>query len=233
MTTKKVRLWMAVLGVAFFATQVCAAEGPALKTEKEKMSYAIGTEMGGNLKRFGMNLDMDLLAKGLRDAYTGSPLIMTPSDIRMVMQVYYNDIRQNQSRVMKLEGEANKKEGDAFLAENKKKEGVVTLPSGLQYKILKAGTGQIPTESAMVEVNYHGALINGTEFDSSYPTGKPAVFAIGGVIKGWQEALMMMPVGSKWMLYIPPELAYGERAAGHDIGPNATLIFELELVGIQ
>jgi FKBP-type peptidyl-prolyl cis-trans isomerase FklB len=130
-------------------------------------------------------------------------------------------------------GEENKKAGEAFLAQNKGKQGVVTLPSGLQYKILKAGNGKKPTENDTVECNYRGTLINGTEFDSSYRRGQPATFGVGQVIPGWREALQLMPVGSKWELYVPPDLAYGERGAGRDIGPNSTLVFEVELLGIQ
>ena len=130
-------------------------------------------------------------------------------------------------------GAANKTEGETFLAANKNKEGVVTLPSGLQYKILKAGTGPKPTASDSVVCNYRGTLVNGTEFDSSYKRGQPATFPVNGVIKGWTEALQLMPVGSKWQLFIPAQLAYGERGAGPDIGPNATLIFEIELLSIQ
>ena len=134
---------------------------------------------------------------------------------------------------MALAGEANKHEGDAFLAANKTQEGVVTLPSGLQYKVLKEGTGPKPTASDSVVCNYRGTLLNNTEFDSSYKRGQPATIPVGGVIKGWTEALQLMPVGSKWQLFIPAELAYGPRGAGGSIGPNATLVFEIELLSIQ
>ena len=144
-----------------------------------------------------------------------------------------NDLRKKQQEKMQVMGEANKKEGEAFLATNKAKQGVVTLPSGLQYKILKEGTGPKPTATDSVVCNYRGTLINGTEFDSSYKRGQPATFPVVGVIKGWTEALQLMPVGSKWQLVIPSSLAYGERGAGGDIGPNATLIFEVELMSIQ
>ena len=133
---------------------------------------------------------------------------------------------------MQQEGEANQKEGDAFLAANKSKPGVVTLPSGLQYKILTAGAGPKPTAADSVVCNYRGTLINGTEFDSSYKRGQPATFPVSGVIKGWTEALQLMPVGSKWQLFVPPDLAYGARGAGSEIGPNSTLIFEVELMSI-
>jgi FKBP-type peptidyl-prolyl cis-trans isomerase FklB len=143
------------------------------------------------------------------------------------------EMHDKQQAKMQEEGAANKKEGDAFLAANKSKEGVVTLPSGLQYKILKAGTGPKPTANDTVECNYRGTLINGKEFDSSYKRGQPADFPVGGVIKGWTEALQLMPVGSKWQLFVPADLAYGDRGAGADIGPGETLIFEVELMSIQ
>jgi len=142
-------------------------------------------------------------------------------------------MRQKQQAEMQQQGETNKKEGEAFLAANKGKEGIVTLPSGLQYKILTAGTGSKPTSADTVVCNYRGTLINGTEFDSSYKRGQPATFPVSGVIKGWTEALPMMPVGSKWQLFIPADLAYGDRAPGPEIGPNSTLIFEVELLSIQ
>jgi FKBP-type peptidyl-prolyl cis-trans isomerase len=142
-------------------------------------------------------------------------------------------MREKQQAKMQVAGDANKKEGEAFLADNKSKEGVVALPSGLQYKVLKEGNGPKPTATDSVVCNYRGTLINGTEFDSSTKHGGPATFPVNGVIKGWTEALQLMPVGSKWQLFVPPDLAYAERGAGGDIGPNATLIFEVELVSIQ
>jgi len=148
--------------------------------------------------------------------------------------VFQVDLRQKQAEATKLAAEKNKKEGEAFLVENKRKEGVVTLPSGLQYKILKAGTGKKPTEGDTVECIHRGTLIDGTEFDSSYRSKKPMTFKVsGGIIQGWSEALKLMPVGSKWQLFIPPQLAYGDRGAGDIIGPNATLIFEVELLAVK
>ena len=144
-----------------------------------------------------------------------------------------NEMRKKQQAEMQAAGEANKKEGDAFLAANKAKDGVVTLPSGLQYKILTQGTGPKPTATDSVVCNYRGTLINGTEFDSSYKRGEPATFPVSGVIKGWTEALQLMPVGSKWQLFVPSDLAYGERSPGPEIGPDSTLIFEVELLSIQ
>ena len=158
---------------------------------------------------------------------------MTEAEAQAVLTQLQADMRKKQEEKTQQAGEANQKEGEAFLAANKAKPGVVTLPSGLQYKILKEGTGPKPTATDSVVCNYQGTLINGTEFDSSYKRGEPATFPVNGVIKGWTEALQLMPVGSKWQLFIPPDLAYGARGAGADIGPNATLIFEVELLSIK
>jgi FKBP-type peptidyl-prolyl cis-trans isomerase len=232
--TLKIALkWIAVLGILLLAAPLNAAETPVLKTQKEKISYGIGVDMARNFKLQGIEFDANILIKGFRDESSGGKLLMTEDDMRATLNAYQSEIMQKRAQAMKAAAEENKKAGDAFLAENKKREGVVALPSGLQYKILKAGDGRKPTDTDMVECNYRGALINGTEFDSSYRTGKPAPFKVAGLIPGWTEALKLMPVGSKWQLFIPPHLAYGERGAGRDIGPNATLVFEIELVAVK
>ena len=205
----------------------------AEKTDKKKVSYGIGVDIGRNFKRLGLDIDLDVLAKGLKDANSGKKLDLSEDELRNVMSAYQNVLKQKQFIALKTVGEANQKAGDAFLAENARKEGVVTLPSGLQYKILKKGDGRQPSEADTVACNYRGTLLDGTVFDSSYSTGKPALFKVGGVIPGWQEALKLMPVGSKWQIFIPPQLAYGLRGAGRDIGPNATLVFEVELIDVQ
>jgi FKBP-type peptidyl-prolyl cis-trans isomerase len=206
-------------------------EVPELPTQKDKFSYALGMNIGTNLRRQSVPVDPDILMRGLKDALAGGQTLLTEEEARTAIMEVQNDIRKQQQEKMRVQGEANKKEGDAFLAANKTKEGVVTLASGLQYKILQAGTGPKPTATDSVSVNYRGTLVNGTEFDSSYKRGQPATFPITGVIKGWAEALQLMPVGSKWQLFIPSDLAYGERGPG-EIGPNATLIFEVELLKI-
>lgn len=203
-----------------------------LETEKDKQSYAIGLNLGKRLHRDEIDVDPKIVLQGLQDAVAGGKVLLTDDQITTVMTDLQNQVRQKQEEKKQALAESNKKDGAAFLAANATKEGVVTLPSGLQYKVLVAGTGPKPTSTDMVVCNYKGTLLDNTEFDSSYKRGQPATFGVGGVIKGWTEALQLMPTGSKWQLFIPADLAYGER--GRDpIGPNATLIFELELLSIQ
>jgi FKBP-type peptidyl-prolyl cis-trans isomerase len=206
---------------------------PALTTQKQKASYAIGMNIGKGLQKDSVDIDPNIFLRGLKDGLAGSKPLLTDEEAKAVLTAVQNDLRKAQEAKMQVAGEANKKEGEAFLAANKTKEGVVTLPSGLQYKILKQGTGPKPTASDSVVCNYKGTLLDNTEFDSSYKRGQPATFPVGQVIHGWTEALQLMPVGSKWQLFIPSELAYGPRGAGADIGPNATLVFEVELLSIQ
>lgn len=205
----------------------------ALTTQQDKISYAIGMNMAKTLQRQSLEVEPDILAKGLKDVLTGNKTLLSDDEARDTLTALQNDMRAKQQEKAQQLALSNKKEGEEFLAANKSKEGVVTLTSGLQYKILKEGTGPKPSATDSVSCNYRGTLINGTEFDSSYKRGQPATFQVGGVIKGWTEALQLMPVGSKWQLFIPSDLAYGQRGAGADIGPNATLIFEVELLSIQ
>ena len=199
-----------------------------LKTAKDKVSYSIGMNIGKSIKRDNVDVDPDLLLRGIKDVLSGGTLLMTDQEAQSTLSTLQSDLRKKQDQEMQQVAETNKKEGDAFLAANKTKDGVVALPSGLQYKILQEGTGPKPTAADTVSVNYRGTLVDGTEFDSSYKSGRPASFPVGGIIKGWSEALLLMPVGSKWQLFIPPDLAYGSRQAGPTIGPNSTLVFEVE-----
>jgi len=224
---------MALIVVLAFAVSAGAEEPKALSTQKEKISYGIGVNIGKSLQNDNLDVDVDILARGIRDVFSGGKLRLTDEEHRAAMSAAQREVMEKQKEAATKAGEKNKKEGEAFLAENKKKEGVVTLPSGLQYKVIKSGDGKSPAATDKVETNYRGTLIDGTEFDSSYKRGKTAVFPVTGVIPGWTEALQKMKVGDKWQLFVPPELAYGERGAGRDIGPNATLIFEVELVSIK
>ena len=204
-----------------------------LSTQKAKLSYALGMNIGAGVKSQPVDIDPDILARGMKDAMTGAKPLLTEDEAKAVLTQAQNELRQQQQAKTKQEGEANKKEGEAFLAANKTKEAVVTLPDGLQYKILTAGTGPKPTATDSVVCNYRGTLGNGTEFDSAYKRGQPVTFPVNGVIKGWQEALPLMPVGSKWQLFVPSDLAYGDHAMSADLGPNSTLIFEVELLSIK
>jgi len=192
----------------------------------------IGSGLGTNLKKQSVEVDTNLVSQGLKDSMAGAKTRLTQEEAQAVLTEVQNEINKQRQEKAQEAGTKNKTEGEAYLAANKSKEGVVTLPSGLQYKILTAGTGPKPTASDSVKCNYRGTLINGTEFDSSFKRGQPATFGVGQVIKGWTEALQLMPVGSKWQLVIPSSLAYGERGPG-EIGPNATLIFEVELLSIE
>jgi len=219
--------------VLLLAGQIWAAEETSLKTKKDKVSYVIGVNVGKGMQQQSIDIDPDIFAKGLKDAMTGAKTAMTDEEMRQVMTAFQKEMTEKQAEKMKVIGEKNKKEGEAFLVANKKKKGVKTLPSGLQYKVIKEGTGQTPKLKDTVTTNYRGTLIDGTEFDSSYKRGQPAKFPVKGVIAGWTEALQLMKVGSTWQLFIPSNLAYGERGAGNIIGPNATLIFDIELISIN
>ncbi len=203
-------------------------KSPQLKDQKDKVSYSIGMQIGFNLGRQKVDVNPDILAAGIKDAISGKPQL-TPDQVKDIMAQFEKDMEQKQKEV----GEKNKTEGAKYLEENKKKAGVKTTASGLQYKVVKDGTGAQPKATDMVTVNYRGTLIDGTEFDSSYKRGQPATFPVNGVIKGWTEALQLMKQGSKYQLFIPSTLAYGERAMGPDISPNSTLIFEVELQDVK
>jgi len=205
----------------------------ALNTEREKTSYALGMNIAHTVKLQPLELDQNAFIQGIRDILAGGKTLLTEDEMAAALAVLQNQMAAKAAEEAKIMGAANKAAGETFLAANKTKEGVVTLPSGLQYKIITAGTGPKPTAADTVICNYRGTLLDGKEFDSSYKRGQPATFPVGRVIKAWQEALQLMPVGSKWQLFVPADLGYGERGAGADIGPNATLIFDVELISIQ
>jgi FKBP-type peptidyl-prolyl cis-trans isomerase FklB len=225
--------WILTLALLVVPALACAQDAPALKTEKEKLSYAMGMDLGGQLKVQAVEIDPDLFAEGLKTVLAGGKTLLTDAEAKAAISQLQLARVAKQTAALQASGAKNKTEGDAFLAANKAKEGVITLPSGLQYKVITAGTGPKPTLEQTVVCQYKGTLIDGKEFDSSYKRGQPATFPVKKVIKGWTEALQLMPVGSKWQLFVPADLAYGARGAGADIGPNATLIFEIELVAIK
>jgi FKBP-type peptidyl-prolyl cis-trans isomerase len=225
--------WLAVLSVVGFAVSIQAEDKELLKDQKDKVSYSYGMRYGTNFKQQGIELDPEMFAKGMKDAMAGGETLVTEKEARDILTAYQKEMRTKQEERNKIIGEKNKKEGEIFLSENSKKEGVKTLPSGLQYQVLTQGTGPIPKTNDTVVTQYRGTLIDGTEFDSSYKRGEPYTTPVNFVVKGWSQALQLMAVGSKWKLFIPPQLAYGERGSGRLIGPNATLIFEMELLAIK
>jgi FKBP-type peptidyl-prolyl cis-trans isomerase FklB len=225
------------LGRAGLLLIACNDKGSAkLETQKDKVSYIIGQNIGRSFKQQSLDaevVDLDKLVSGIEDALAGKEGPLTQEQMAEIMNAFQQQMVARADSLNKVKGESNKKDGEAFLAKNAKEDGVVTLPSGLQYKILKAGKGATPKATSMVTVHYTGTLIDGKKFDSSRDRGQPATFPVNGVIAGWTEALQLMPAGSKWKLFIPSALAYGEQAASNVIGPNSVLIFEVELISVN
>ena len=229
-STKPLFLGFLVLVGTAVASQAQATN--QLTDEKAKVSYAIGMMLGHNWQRQGLETDPDIVARGLKDIQSGGETLLTPEQAQTILQEYQKEMVAKQQKLRDEEAVKNKDAGNAFLAANKDKPGVQSLPDGLQYLVITNGSGPVPGPRDTVKVNYRGTLIDGTEFDSSYKRGEPAEFPVGGVIRGWTEALEKMPVGSKWKLFIPSELAYGERG-NRGIPPNSTLIFEVELLSTK
>jgi FKBP-type peptidyl-prolyl cis-trans isomerase FklB len=219
--------------VAFLSALSPAGETPALKDGKEKISYSVGYQIGGDFKRQGVELDTDLLVKGIRDAAGGAEPRVPPQEMRKTLVDLKRKVEADERRRWREQAGKHRAEGEAFLAANGKKEWVVTLPSGLQYKVLVAGKGKSPNPTDNVTVHYRGTLVDGTEFDSSYKRNAPATFKADRVIAGWKEALPMMKEGAKWQLFVPSKLAYGEQGSGSKIPPDSTLVFEIELISVQ
>jgi len=222
----------ATMMAGLFAVSAFAQDKPDLKDPKQRASYSIGANIGGNFKKQELDLDPKALAAGIADAFAGKTQL-TDAEMRETLNEFQKKAMSKMEAKQKVDGEKNVKDGEAFLAANAKKEGVKTLPSGLQYKVIKSGTGKMPKATDTVKVHYHGTLIDGTVFDSSVERGEPATFPVNGVIPGWVEALQLMKEGDKWQLVIPAKLAYGERGAGGKIGPNSVLIFDVELLSIE
>ncbi len=229
---------IAVFCLCFIAMQACSGEKPKegttmLKTQKDKVSYGIGVQIGKNMKDQKIDIDMKILAEALKAAFTGAKLSMTDEEISQTMQQFQTEMMAKQEAEAKSQSSEARKKGEAFLAENKTKPGVKSTASGLQYIVITEGTGPIPKAESTVSVHYTGTLLDGKKFDSSVDRGTPAEFPVGGVIKGWTEALQLMKVGSKWKLFIPTDLAYGDRGAPGAIGPGEVLVFEVELLAIK
>ncbi len=217
------------------AAAPAAAPAPVgLQSTQQKASYGLGLSLGKNFKAQGVDLDVELMVRGLRDGLTGAASLLTDEQIEQALQVFQQELIAKQEEQTKVMAQESKKVGAAFLAENAKKPGVKATASGLQYKVVTEGTGPLPKETEVVKVHYRGTLTDGTVFDSSYERGEPATFPVNRVIKGWIEALQLMKVGSKWQVAIPAEMAYGESPPpGSPIPPNAVLLFDIELLGIE
>jgi FKBP-type peptidyl-prolyl cis-trans isomerase FklB len=222
----------AMLGIIIIAANCLAADGLELKDQKDKESYSLGYQFGQSLKRQGLAIDLEIYTSGIRDALSGAKPLLSQEEVNKTVSEIQSRVMAARQKEMQELADKNLSEGKAFLEANRKKEGVKTLSSGLQYKVLAEGSGKTPKATDEVTVNYRGTLIDGTEFDSSYGRGKPLTVKVNGVIRGWSEALQLMKAGSRWQLFIPPDLAYGERVMGR-IPPNSTLIFEVELISVK
>ena len=222
---------IALIAVSLFGL-AANAKAADMKDPKAKTSYAIGVDIAHNLKRSDLDLDPKALADGLLDALSGKPQL-ADEEVKAALDEFRQQMKAKMTAKQDEAGKTNQKEGDDFLAANAKKDGVKTTASGLQYKVIKSGKGKQPKATDTVKTHYHGTLINGEVFDSSVDRGEPVEFPVNGVIPGWQEALQLMKVGDKWQLVVPSALAYGERGAGGKIGPNSTLIFEVELLEVK
>lgn len=224
---------LSLLVLVLAGSSAFAQDSPALKTRKDSVSYAIGMNIGQSFKMQSVDIDVDLLSAAIKAVVSGQKTTISEEDAGKCVIAFQQEVMQKQEAERKVTSEKQSTEGKKFLEENKNKEGVKVTASGLQYKVITEGTGEIPKSTDKVKTHYTGKLIDGTEFDSSVKRGEPATFPVTGVIKGWTEALQMMKVGSKWMLYIPSDLAYGDRGAGNVIPAGATLVFEIELLSIE
>ncbi len=229
----KIKLVTAAVMGLMMTTAMAANDATSLSTDTDKLSYSIGADLGKNFKTQGIEINPTALAKGMQDGMGTAPLALTEQEMKDVLNKFQKDLMAKRSAEFNKKAEENKTQGEAFLASNKSKPGVVVLPSGLQYKIIEAGKGAKPGKSDTVTVEYTGTLINGTVFDSTDKAGKPATFQVSQVIPGWTEALQLMPAGSTWEVYVPANLAYGPRSVGGPIGPNEALIFKIHLISVK
>jgi FKBP-type peptidyl-prolyl cis-trans isomerase FklB len=225
---------VAAAAMSFAMTSTMAANDvTSLKTDQDKLSYSIGIDLGKNFKRQGIDVNSSVLAKGIQDGLSGGKQLLTDKQMKEVLTQFQKNLMEKRTAEFNKKAETNKTKGETFLQQNKGKKGVVALPSGLQYKVLTAGSGKKPSKDDTVTVEYTGRLIDGEVFDSTEKSGKPATFKLSQVIPGWTEALQLMPEGSTWEIYVPSNLAYGPRSVGGPIGPNETLIFKIHLVSIK
>jgi len=224
---------IAIFSLGLLTTQVSAKDTQEPLSKADKLGYSIGYNIANSLKQQGIEINQELLLKGIADVFSGKKPLLSEQEVEQNLKAFRKERMAKMQKARKQQARQKMVQGEAFLAENAKKEGVVTLPSGLQYKVIKPGTGNTPKSTDKVTTHYQGTLIDGTEFDSSYNRGKPATFPVNGVIAGWTEALQLMKVGAEWQLFIPSDLAYGKKGAGRQIPPGATLIFKIELLSIE
>jgi FKBP-type peptidyl-prolyl cis-trans isomerase FklB len=227
------KLTLVAAALSLAVSTAYAANTTALATDVDKLSYSIGTDLGKNFKRQGIEINPAIMAKGLQDGMSGGTLLLTEDQMKEVLNKFQRELMTKRTAEFSKKADENKAKGEDFLKDNKQKQGIVTLPSGLQYKIITEGKGEKPGKEDTVTVEYTGKLINGEVFDSSERTGKPATFKLSQVIPGWTEALQLMPVGSTWEVYVPANLAYGDKSVGGPIGPNETLIFNIHLISVK
>jgi len=227
------RILMAATGMVLVSGLICADDKIELKTGNDKINYSVGYQLGSDFKRQQVDIKPEILLRGIEDANKGGKPLMSDQERRATLQAMAQQVREGNMEKLTHQGADNLRAGEAYLADNAGKDGVKTLPSGLQYRILTPGNGASPKATDKVTVHYRGTLIDGTEFDSSYSRGQPATFGVNQVIPGWTEALQLMKEGGKWQLYIPAKLAYGERGAGARIPPNSALIFDVELISVN
>ena len=228
----KMKLVAVAMGFAM-STAIAATDTSVLKTDLDKLSYIIGSDLGKNFKKQGIDVNPEVMAQGIKDGMAGGTLLLTEQQMKDVLTKFQKDLMAKRTAEFNKKSEENKTKGEAFLSQNKSKPGVVTLADGLQYKIIKSATGAKPTKEDTVTVEYTGRLIGGEVFDSTEKTGKPATFKLSQVIPGWTEALQLMPAGSTWEIYVPANLAYGSRSVGGPIGPNEALIFNIHLISVK
>lgn len=233
LTVRKLSALSAISAVLLGGSLARAQEPPVFQTPRDKVMYAIGVNVASNLKAQGVEVDLDLMVRGMKDVFAGGPLLLSDEEVRIAIQKYQIDSRQRRSQLLAKESASNKAEGEAFLAANRSAEGVVTLPSGVQYKVLAAGNGKTPGEADTVDVNLRGLFVNGAEFENSMTSRKPLTLKVKEVIPGLSEALQKMPVGSTWKIFVPSPLGYAERGKPGSVGPNATLIYDIELLSIK
>lgn len=229
----KIKLVAAAVMGLMMTTAMAATDATSLSTDTDKLSYSIGADLGKNFKTQGIEINPTALAKGMQDGMGTGPLALTEQQMKDVLNKFQKDLMAKRTADFNKKADENKTRGEAFLAANKSKPGIVVLPSGLQYKIVEAGTGTKPGKDDTVTVEYTGTLINGTVFDSTEKAGKPATFQVSQVIPGWTEALQLMPAGSTWEIFVPSNLAYGSRSVGGPIGPNEALIFKIHLISVK